>query len=80
MPAIRVCDVAIAAHAAILRRSLFWQDLCRLLGLEHAVAFNCLAIGDGWVLAVLLRYPGKLGFAHGRSACQSVAQQLLAAR
>ena len=41
---------------------------------------NCLAIGDGWVLAVLLRYPGKLGFAHGRSACQSVAQQLLAAR
>jgi hypothetical protein len=40
---------------------------------------NCLGIGDGWVLAVLLRYPGNLGFAHGRSICQSITQQLLSA-
>jgi len=40
---------------------------------------NCLGIGDGWVLAVLLRYPGNLGFAHGRSICKSITQQLLSA-
>jgi hypothetical protein len=39
---------------------------------------NCLAIGDGWVLAVLLRYPGSLGLAHGASVCRRVAAQLVA--
>jgi hypothetical protein len=38
---------------------------------------NCLAIGDGWVLAVLLRYPGPLGMAHGASVCRQVAAQLI---
>jgi hypothetical protein len=38
---------------------------------------NCLAIGDGWVLSVLQRYPQTLGFAHGRTICASIAQQLL---
>jgi hypothetical protein len=39
---------------------------------------NCLAIGDGWVLAVLLRYPGSVGMAHGAAVCRRVAAQLLA--
>lgn len=37
----------------------------------------CLAIGDGWTLGVLARYPGRLGFEHGTNICQSVAAQLL---
>jgi hypothetical protein len=40
---------------------------------------NCLAIGDGWVLSVLQRYPRSLGFAHGQAVCRSVAEQLLRA-
>jgi hypothetical protein len=43
-------------------------------GLWHV---NCLAIGDGWVLAVMLRYPGSLGFTHGGTVCRSVATQLM---
>jgi hypothetical protein len=43
-------------------------------GLWHV---NCLAIGDGWVLAVMLRYPGSLGFAHGGTVCRSVTTQLM---
>jgi hypothetical protein len=39
---------------------------------------NCLAIGDGWVLAVLLRYPGSLPMAHGASVCRQIAAQLIA--
>jgi hypothetical protein len=38
---------------------------------------NCLAIGDGWVLSVLNRYPGRLGMDHGISICTSVAKQLI---
>lgn len=39
--------------------------------------FACLAIGDGWTLGVLLRYPAELGEAHGEQQCQSVGAQLL---
>jgi hypothetical protein len=39
---------------------------------------NCLAVGDGWVLSVMQRYPGRLGVDHGWAVCKSVAQQLLA--
>jgi hypothetical protein len=38
---------------------------------------NCLAIGDGWVLAVEQRYPESLGLDHGADICKSVAQQLM---
>jgi hypothetical protein len=38
---------------------------------------NCLAVGDGWVLAVMTRYDGSLGFTHGGTVCQSVTTQLL---
>jgi hypothetical protein len=43
-------------------------------GLWHV---NCLAIGDGWALAVMLRYPGSLGFEHGGTVCRSVTTQLM---
>jgi hypothetical protein len=43
-------------------------------GLWHV---NCLAIGEDWVLAVMLRYPGSLGFAHGGTVCRSVTTQLM---
>jgi hypothetical protein len=35
---------------------------------------NCLAVADGWVLAVLVRYyPHSLGLDHGAAVCRSVA-------
>jgi hypothetical protein len=37
----------------------------------------CMAIGDGWTLGVLARYPGDLGVGHGTNICKSVAAQLL---
>lgn len=43
-------------------------------GLWHV---NCLAVGDGWVLAVMMRYDGALGFAHGGTVCESVTSQLI---
>ncbi|HZN77450.1 MAG TPA: hypothetical protein VFC00_38030 [Micromonosporaceae bacterium] len=39
----------------------------------------CLAIGDGWTLGVLARYPSRLGVSHGAKICESVAAQLIAA-
>lgn len=37
---------------------------------------NCLAIGATWVLAVVNRYPARLGLAYGAGVCASVADQL----
>ncbi|MEV0458374.1 hypothetical protein [Catellatospora methionotrophica] len=36
----------------------------------------CLAVTDKWSMSVLLRYPSRLGFDHGRDLCRSVADQL----
>jgi hypothetical protein len=49
--------------------------LLRVDGQWHV---NCLAVGDGWVLSVMQRYPGRLGVGHGWAVCRSVAHQLLA--
>lgn len=38
---------------------------------------NCLAVHDDWVLAVLNRYPARLGLKYGADLCASVAKQLL---
>jgi hypothetical protein len=38
---------------------------------------NCLAIGQDWVLAVLMRYPGSKGLQYGASLCKRVAEQLV---
>lgn len=48
--------------------------LLRETGIWHV---NCLAVGDGWVLAVMTRYDGSLGFAHGGTVCESVTTQLI---
>jgi hypothetical protein len=37
---------------------------------------NCLAVNSLWVLAVLVKYPGKYGLEYGADACKRVAQQL----
>jgi hypothetical protein len=37
---------------------------------------NCLAVADGWALAVLIRYPSGLGLGHGAEACRAVARKL----
>lgn len=37
---------------------------------------NCLAVGDGWALAVIQRYPEALGMDHGAAICRDVAAQL----
>jgi len=43
-------------------------------GLWHV---NCLAVGEDWVLAVMLRYPGSMGFEYGGTVCESVTTQLM---
>jgi len=37
----------------------------------------CLAIGEGWTLGVLVRYPSRLGVGHGQTVCRLVAEQLV---
>ncbi|GAA4692752.1 serine hydrolase [Phytohabitans rumicis] len=37
---------------------------------------NCLAIGDGWTIGVMTRYPANLGYTYGANICKSVGQQL----
>ncbi|GAB3818223.1 serine hydrolase [Micromonospora zhanjiangensis] len=39
---------------------------------------SCLAIGDGWSVGVMTRYPIKLGFEYGTKVCLNVGKQLLA--
>jgi hypothetical protein len=39
---------------------------------------NCMAIGDGWTLGVMLVYPVAKGESHGWSLCKSITQQLMA--
>jgi hypothetical protein len=39
---------------------------------------NCLAVADGWALAVLTQYPAERGLAYGAEACADVASQLAA--
>jgi hypothetical protein len=39
---------------------------------------NCLAVADGWALAVLTRYPAQRGLTYGAEACAEVASQLAA--
>ena len=43
-------------------------------GLWHV---NCLAVADGWVLAVMLRYPIDRGLVFGADVCGHVARQLV---
>lgn len=40
---------------------------------------SCLAIAGEWVLGVLVRYPGALGFDYGTTLCEEVGRQAVAA-
>jgi Beta-lactamase enzyme family len=40
---------------------------------------SCLAIAEEWVLGVLARYPGELGFGYGTALCEEVGRQAVAA-
>jgi hypothetical protein len=37
---------------------------------------NCLAIGDGWTMGVMTRFPASLGYTYGAKICEDVARQL----
>jgi hypothetical protein len=39
---------------------------------------NCMALTQPWTMAVLTRYPEKLGFDHGAHTAETVAAQLMA--
>lgn len=45
---------------------------------QDAWHVNCLAIGDGWVMGVMTRYPADLGYEHGAEICHSLATDHLA--
>jgi hypothetical protein len=38
---------------------------------------NCLAVGNDWVLAVLMRYPVRQGLEYGAGVCKQVTAQLV---
>jgi hypothetical protein len=45
---------------------------------QDAWHVSCLAIGDGWTMGVMVRYPAELGQEHGAEACRSLAAEHLA--
>nr|MDT0661329.1 serine hydrolase [Micromonospora sp. DSM 115978] len=45
---------------------------------EQEYHVNCLAIGDGWTMAVMVQYDINLGYQPGAKMCQEVAKQLRA--
>lgn len=47
---------------------------------EREYHVNCLAIGDGWTMGVMLRYPfGLGGYEYGMRNCEKIAAQLVVA-
>ncbi len=52
-----------------------WVD--RQAAQEYHV--SCLAIGDGWTVGVMARYPINLDYTYGANICESVGKQLIAA-
>jgi hypothetical protein len=47
---------------------------------EQEYHVSCMAIGDGWTMGVLTRYPIGLDYAYGAKTCEEVARQLRADR
>lgn len=47
---------------------------------EQSWHVSCLAVGDGWTMAVLTRYPLPLAFEHGAGLCRSTAERHLLPR
>jgi hypothetical protein len=44
---------------------------------QDAWHVNCLAIGDGWTMGVMTRYPADLGYQYGAEICRSLAADQL---
>lgn len=51
-----------------------WVDRTR----EQEIHVNCLAIGDGWTMGVMVRYPIELGYDYGMKGCQDITKQVRA--
>jgi hypothetical protein len=66
--------------AEIVKQGVSIKNGWTLIGADGLWHVNCLAIAKGWVLAVLMRYPGGKGLQYGASVCKSVAQQLVTQR
>lgn len=49
-----------------------WVDRTK----EQEIHINCLAIGDGWTMGVMVRYPIELGYDYGMKNCQKITEQL----
>ncbi|HEX7747064.1 MAG TPA: hypothetical protein VF462_17600 [Micromonosporaceae bacterium] len=49
-----------------------WVDRVR----EQEYHVSCLAIGDGWAIGVMSRYPIERGYPYGAKICQTVGEQL----
>lgn len=50
-----------------------WVDRTK----EQEIHVNCLAIGDGWTMGVMVRYPIGLGYEYGMKNCQKITEELL---
>ncbi|GAA1757511.1 hypothetical protein [Luedemannella helvata] len=62
--------VAADARARVAKNGWF-------LHADHRWQVNCMAVTDGWALAVLTNYPERHGIRYGGSICQKVAERLL---
>lgn len=68
-----------------IRRAFRWPKRDRIAiknGWEKRVALdewnvNCLALAEGWIMAVLTRYPSSLPLAHGADCCERLARELV---
>ncbi|MGB2568752.1 hypothetical protein ACPFP2_09920 [Micromonospora citrea] len=50
-----------------------WVDRTR----EQEMHINCLAIGDGWTMGVMVRYPVGMGYDYGMKNCQKITEAVL---
>jgi hypothetical protein len=44
---------------------------------QDAWHVNCLAVGEGWTMGVMTRYPAELGYQHGAGICRELAAEHL---
>ncbi|MEH1012374.1 hypothetical protein V6U90_04500 [Micromonospora sp. CPCC 206060] len=52
-----------------------WVDRTK----EQEIHINCLAIGDGWTMGVMLRYPIGRGYEYGMQNCEKITEELIRA-
>jgi hypothetical protein len=66
------------AFPASMRKTIAIKNGWITRDAEQEYHVNCLAIGDGWTMGVMVRYPfgGGRGYDYGFDVCESVARQL----